>query len=120
MPVDTSATITSKTGAKKVGKQKSGVMAGPKDATINDRDRLQGLLTLEKHLLGGYTTGLAETFERGLYNSIKTVRSRNEENHTRILESLFNTGEYTADLASPEQIADACDIFTGYLNQLPY
>lgn len=120
MPVDTSATMTSKTGAKKVGKQKSGVMTGPKDATINDRDRLQGLLTLEKHLLEGYTTGLAETFESALYNSIKLARSRNEESHTRFLESLFNTGEYTADLASPEQIADAYDVFSGYQNQLPY
>lgn len=120
MPVDTSTTITTKTGAKKVGKQKSGMMAEPKDTTINDRDRLQGLLTLEKHLLEGYTTGLAETFESKLYNNIKLVRSRNEENHSRFLESLFNSGEYTADLASPEQISDAYDVFSGYLNQLPF
>ncbi len=120
MPVDTSATITTKTGAKKVGKPKSGVMTGPKDSTINDRDRLQGLLMLEKHLLEGYTTGLAETFESELYNNIKKIRSRNEEIHTRILESLFNTGEYTADIAAPEQLTDTCDVFSGYLNQLPY
>jgi hypothetical protein len=30
------------------------------------------------------------------------------------------TGEYTADIAPPEQVADAYDIFSGYRNQLPY
>ncbi len=120
MPVDTSATITTKTGVKKVGKPKAGVMSGPKDSTINDRDRLSGLLLLEKHLLSGYTTGLSETFESGLYNHIRKVRGRNEESHSRILESLFNTGEYTADIASPEQVKDACDVFSGYHSQLPY
>lgn len=120
MPVDSSATLTTKTGVKKVGKPKSASMTAPKDSTINDRDRLAGLLLLEKHLLEGYTTGMSETFESGLYNNIKRIRSRNEENHARILESLFNTGEYTADMASPEQITDTKDVFSGYLNQLPY
>lgn len=119
MPVDTNATITTKTGTKKVGKPKSGVITG-KDATLDDRDRLQGVLMLEKHLLEGYTTGLAETFDSELYNNIKKIRSRNEEIHARILESLFNAGEYTADMVSPEQLTDTCDIFSGYLNQLPY
>ncbi len=120
MPVDTSATLTTKSGAKKVGKPKSGIMTTPKDSTINDRDRLAGLLLLEKHLVEGYTTGLSETFESQLCNHIKIVRSRNEENRSRILESLFNTGEYTADAASPEQLSDAKEIFSGYRSQLPY
>lgn len=75
---------------------------------------------LEKHLLEGYTTGLAETFESKLCDKIKKIRSRNEEIHSRVLESLFNTGEYNADIASPEQLTDTCDLFSGYLNQLPY
>lgn len=120
MPVDSNATITTKSGVKQVGKPKSGVMTAPKDSSINDRDRLAGLLMLEKHLLEGYTTGLSETFESDLYNNIKKVRTRNEENHSQILGSLFNTGEYTADVASPEQKTDARDVFSGYRSQLPY
>ncbi len=120
MPVDTNATITTKSGVKQVGKPKSGVMTAPKDSTINDRDRLAGLLLMEKHLLEGYTTGLSETFESELYNHTRTVRARNEENHSLILESLFNTGEYTADIASPEQKTDTRDVFSGHRSQLPY
>ncbi len=118
--MDTASTITTKTGAKKIGKQVSGVMQQPKDATVNDRDRLNGVLMHEKQVLLGYTTGLNEAFDGNFYNLIQKNRSRIQDCHQHVVEALFNTGEYTADIAPPEQVADAYDIFTKYQNQLPY
>ena len=118
--MDTSSTITTKSGAQKIVKSTAGVMHQPKDATVNDRDRLNGILMHEKQLMQGYTTGLAEAFDPDLYNRIKENRSRIEELHSRTVEALFNTGEYTADIAPETQVTDAYDVFKGYLNQLPY
>lgn len=118
--MDTSSVITSKTGAKKIGKPTAGIAKQPKDATINDRDRVAGLLMHEKQIVQGYTTGLVEVFDPELYGLVKKARGRVEDLHAQVLEVLFNSGEYTADVAPPEQVTDTYDVFTGYLNQLPY
>ena len=118
--MDTASTITTKSGARKIGKQTTGAMKQPKDATVNDRDRLNGILMHEKQIMQNYTTGLAEVFDSDLYNRIKTNRDRIEDLHSQTVEALFNSGEYTADIAPAEQVTDAYDVFKGYLNQLPY
>lgn len=118
--MDTTSTITTKTGAKKIGKQVSGVMQQPKDATVNDRDRLNGVLMHQKQVIQGYTTGLNEAFDGNFFKLIRKNRDRVQDYHQQVVEALFNTGEYTADIAPPEQVADACDIFTKYRDQLPY
>ena len=56
--MNTSSTITTKSGAKKIGRPGSGVMKQPKDAQVNDRDRLNGILMHEKQILSGYAIGL--------------------------------------------------------------
>lgn len=118
--MDTSSVITTKAGARKIGKQPSGTMNQPKDATINDRDRLNGILMHEKQVIQGYTTGMLEAFDLDLYNQIRKNRNRIEDLHTMTLEALFNSGEYTADIAPAEQVTDAYDVFSGYKNQRPY
>ncbi|HOL18127.1 MAG TPA: spore coat protein, partial [Bacillota bacterium] len=114
------ATITTKSGAKKIGKQLSGVMQQPKDVTVNDRDRLNGVLMHEKQILLGYSIGLNEVFDPTLFNIVQANRNRVQEMHQQAVEALFNMGEYTADIAPPEQVRDAYDVFNGYKNQLPY
>ena len=74
--MDTTSTITTKSGAKKIGKQVSGAMQQPKDATFNDRDRLNGVLMHEKQVLIGYSTGLNEVFDPELYNLVQNNRNR--------------------------------------------
>jgi hypothetical protein len=118
--MDTTSTITTKTGAKKIGKQMSAGMQQPKDATVNDRDRLNGILMHEKQILIGYATGLNEAFDSKLYNLIQSNRSRVQDLQQQAVTALFNSGEYTADIAPPEQVTDAYDVFNGYKNQLPY
>ena len=108
--MDTSSTITTKSGAQKIGKSTAGVMQQPKDATVNDRDRLNGILMHEKQLMQGYTTGLAEAFDPDLYNRIKENRSRIEELHSRTVEALFNTGNIPP-ISLETQVTDAYDVF---------
>lgn len=118
--MDTGSIITSKSGAQKIGKQPPPGMQMPKDASINDRDRLNAILMHQKQIIQGYTTGLNELFNSSLYHLTEKNRGRVQELHTQTVKALFDMGEYTADLAPKEQVTDAYDTFCGYKSQLPY
>ncbi len=118
--MDTQSIITTKTGAVKIGKEVTAQLPKQKDATVNDRDRLNDILLHEKHMLTGYNTGINEVLDPNLLNLLQENRQQLQQVHQQMLEALFDMGEYTADIALPNQVADAYDIFNGYKTQFPY
>lgn len=118
--MDTQSTITTKTGAVKIGKEVTAQLPKQKDATVNDRDRLNDILLHEKHMLTGYNIGINEILDSDFFNLLQENRQQLQQVHQQMLEALFDMGEYTADIALPNQVADAYDIFNGYKTQFPY
>jgi hypothetical protein len=116
--LDPNATIVTKTGAQKIGKQVSGNIQ--KNQSINDLDRLYDTLFHQKHMMNIYQISSSEAVDLNLYKLLNTCRQRVQEQHGKVLDTLFNMGEYTADVAPPSQVKDVSDVFMGYLNQLPY
>ena len=116
--MDPNATIVTKTGAQKIGKQVSGNIQ--KDQSINDLDRLYDTLFHQKHMMNIYQISSSEAVDINLYKLLNTCRQRVQGQHGKVLDTLFNMGEYTADVAPPSQVKDVSDVFMGYLNQLPY
>lgn len=118
--MDNRSTVTSKFGVQKIGKGKSPVLPEKKDPSFNLRDRLNDILIDEKHILGGYYTGLNEVIDQQLFDLAK----KNIENcrliQRKMFEQMFDLGEYQADTATPQQIEDALDIFNNYKVQLSY
>lgn len=115
--MDPNATITTETGTKKIGKKVS--INFTKDQTINDLDRLYDTLAHHKHMLSVYQISSTEAVDPSLYTLLNTCRQRIQDQHGKVLDTLFNMGEYTADAAPPEQVKDISAVFMGYLNQLP-
>ncbi|UNC92836.1 spore coat protein [Candidatus Contubernalis alkaliaceticus] len=118
--MDTQSTITTKTGAVKIGKEVTAQLPKKKDATVNDRDRLNDILLHEKHMLTGYSTGINEVLDPILFNLLQENREQLQQVHQQMLEALFDMGEYTADIALRNQVVDAYDVFSGYKTQFPY
>lgn len=118
--MDIQSIITTKTGAVKIGKEVTAQLPKQKDATVNDRDRLNDILLHEKHMLTGYNTGINEVLDPTLLNLLQENRQQLQQVHQQMLQALFDMGEYTADIALPNQVADAYDIFNGYKTQFPY
>lgn len=118
--MDNRSTVTSKFGVQKIGKGKSPVLPEKKDPTINVRDRLNDVLIDEKHILSSYFIGLNEIIDQQLFDMIK----KNIENcrllQRKMFEQMFDLGEYQPDVATPQQIEDAMDMFNNYKVQLPY
>ncbi len=117
--MDTQSTITSKAGVQKIGKKVSGVLPQVKDESFNLRDRLNDVLLTEKHNLVNYQVAIDEIINDDLRNLLIDNRSRVQNTHTTLFNELFNLGEYQADTATPPQIRDAYDVFSGYKTQLP-
>jgi hypothetical protein len=118
--MESTAANTAGNGAQKIGQPAKGAMRQPGETAVSDRDRLNGILRHEKQLMQSYTAGLAEALDRDLYKLFRENRSRIEALHSRIAEALFHNGGSASNLASQTQVTEACELFRGYLNQLPY
>lgn len=118
--MDTQATITSKAGVVKIGKQVSNELPRVKDVNVNLRDRLNDILLTEKHNLVSYQVGINEMINDDLRKLVIDNRNRLQDIHTRFFNELFNLGEYQADAATAPQIKDSADVFTNYKTQIPY
>jgi hypothetical protein len=116
--MDPNATITTKTGAQKIGKEVN--INFSKDQSINDLDRLYDVMLHHKHMMNVYQISASEAVDPNLYQLLNTCRQKVQEQHGKVLDTLFNMGEYTADVAPPSQVKDISEVFMGYLNQLPY
>ncbi|MCX8131725.1 MAG: spore coat protein [Clostridia bacterium] len=118
--MDTQMTVTSKSGVVKIGKQVTSELPKVKDATVNVRDRVNDILATEKHNLINYQTAINEAISDEFRQILINGRNDTQNLHTRVFGELFNMGEYQADVATTQQLADTVEVFTNYKSQLPY
>ncbi len=116
--MDPNSTITTESGAQKIGKKVS--VNIQKNEAINDLDRLYDTLFHEKHMMNIYQVSSSEAVDPAFYSLLNSNRQKLQNQHGRIIDTLFEMGEYTADIAPPSQVKDVSDVFMGYLGQLPY
>lgn len=118
--MDTQFTVQTKTGGMKIGKKVSNELPQVKDATVNLRDRVNDILSTEKHNLVSYQIGINEIINDDLRQLLIDNRNRLQGIHQTCFNELFNIGEYQADMATKEQIANTAEVFSNYTVQLPF
>ncbi|MCX7923473.1 MAG: spore coat protein [Clostridia bacterium] len=118
--MDTQSIVTSKSGVQRIGKPVSEALPKVKDPNVNLRDRLNDVLSTEKHNLISYQTAINEMINDDLRNLIMSNRNNIQDTHTRLFNELFNIGEYQADVANSAQIRDSAEVFNNYKVQLPF
>lgn len=117
--MDFQSTVTSKTGVQKLGKQVSGQLPQVKDPNMNYRDRLNDMLLSEKYSLVGYQQCINEVIDPQLRQLVINNRNKLQDLQITLFTELFNLGEYQANIATPAEVADVDDVFSGYTTQLP-
>ena len=118
--MDTQSTVTTRTGVQKIGRPVSNELPMVKDQNVNVRDRLNDILSTEKHNLLNYQIAVNEMIDDDLRKVLFDNRNRIQDMQVRYFNELFNLGEYQADVASTEQITDTVQVFTNYRGQLPF
>lgn len=117
--MDTQSVVTSKMGVQKIGMRVSNELPKEKDVNINLRDMVNDILFYEKHNLVSYQIAINEIINDDLRNLLIENRDRIQGLHTSFFSELFSLGEYQADAATPQQIKDIYDVFSGYQVQIP-
>ncbi len=118
--MDTQSIVTSKTGVQKIGRTVSDAFPIVKDANVNLRDRLNDILTTEKHSLINYQYAINEMLNDDLRNLLIDNRNKTQGAQIGLANQLFDLGEYQADVADRPKIQDAFEVFSNYKAQLPY
>jgi len=90
-----------------------------KNPQLNDRDIINDLLATEKHLTDGYSTALNEASNQTLYENILQLFTETQDQQRHLYNLMFKHGWYSLDQADLQQITDAANQFSGYLNQFP-
>ncbi len=97
----------------------SGQMPEVKGPQMNDRDRLNDILSFEKYLSYGYNTGLNEMQNPQLHKAVQDILVDVHQMQTQIFDHMFQKGWYKMKAADMQDISQAHTQFTNYKTQFP-
>lgn len=88
-----------------------------KGTELNDRDRLNDMLSTEKYLANGFNTFVTETSNQNLYNDVLHILNETHHAGRNIFNLMFEKGWYSLKQEQPQQIAKEHQKFSGYESQ---
>lgn len=91
-----------------------------KDASINDRDRLQDLLAQEKYLTSGYNMAMIEASHDALWDVIKQNSDACHQMQRQVYNLMFKKGWYKLPVASAQTVTHTFQQFVQYKTQFPF
>ncbi|WP_440896202.1 spore coat protein [Amphibacillus sp. Q70] len=90
-----------------------------KTPQLNDRDIINDFLATEKYMTNGYSTALNECSNHTYYENLLQIFTETQNQQRHLYNLMFKNGWYSLDQADQQQINQAAEQFTGYLNQFP-
>lgn len=90
--------------------------AGPE---MNDRDRLEDMLSTEKYMTGRYNVFANETSHPGLHEEIMTILNATHQCQFEMYELMFRKGHYKLEAEQQTKLDQAFQQYNGYMNQMP-
>jgi len=91
-----------------------------KGPEMNDRDRLNDVLALEKYLTDSFNVAAREASHRKLHRDIMTVLNETHECQYRLFELMFRKGHYKLEAEEKQKLDQSFKQFDGYRSQFPY
>lgn len=91
-----------------------------KDATVNDRDRMQDLLAQEKYLTAAYNVAMYEASHEGLHQVMKQNFDVCQKLQRQLFNAMFDKGWYRIPVADAQAMSTALQQFKQYQTQFPF
>lgn len=91
-----------------------------KDASMNDRDRMQDLLAQEKYVTSGYHMAMIEASHQALFDVIKQNCDDCFRLQRQVYNLMFKKGWYKLPVASAQSVQHAFQQFAQYQTQFPF
>jgi len=106
--------------ATQIAVPQSGQLPEQKGPEMNDRDRINDLLTFEKYLSNGYNVGLHEAQNPKLHTQIQNNLLEVQTAGHKIFNLMFQKGWYKMIQADTAEVNKAHTQFTNYRTQFPF
>lgn len=91
-----------------------------KGPEMNDRDRLNDILALEKYLTDGFNVAAREASHRKLHQDMMTILNETHQCQYEIYELMFRKGHYKLEAQDQNSLNQAYQQFSNYSTQFPY
>ncbi|HYF76266.1 MAG TPA: spore coat protein [Symbiobacteriaceae bacterium] len=91
-----------------------------RDSNVNDRDRMQDLLSTEKYLTNSYDTFMNEASHDALFQVIKQNHSKCQDMQRQIFNTMFAKGWYKLAVADAQSVSDAYNKAVQSKSQFPF
>lgn len=92
----------------------------PKGPEMNDRDRINDVLAMEKYMCSNLTIAAWEASHNQLHDDLMTVVTETMACHRDLFNVMFQKGLYSLEAAEQQKLDSAYQQFSGYTNQIPY
>ncbi|MBN2981698.1 MULTISPECIES: spore coat protein [Cohnella] len=91
-----------------------------KGPEMNDRDRLNDILALEKYLTDSFNVSAREASHPALHQDIMTVLTETHQCQYHMYELMFRKGHYKLEAEEQTKLDQSFRQFQNYSSQFPY
>lgn len=91
-----------------------------KGPEMNDRDRINDILALEKYLTDSFNVSAREASHPHLHQDIMTILNETHQCQYEIYEMMFKKGFYKLEAEQQSALDQAYQQFSSYASQFPY
>lgn len=108
--------------------QNPNVIQNPKPAStpevkgpeMNDRDRINDVLTLEKYLTDSFNVSAREASHASLHRDNMTILNETHQRQYHLFEVMFQKGWYKLEAEQQAKLDQSHQQFQNYSSQFPY
>jgi spore coat protein CotF len=87
---------------------------------MNDRDRVNDILAMEKYLTDSFNVSAREASHRTLHQDIMTILTETHQCQYELFELMFRKGHYKLEAEEQTKLDQAYQQFQNYSTQFPY
>lgn len=91
-----------------------------KNPELNDRDRVNDILTTEKYLTDSFNISAREASHTELHQDIMTILNETHQCQFELFEMMFRKGHYKLEAEQQSNLDQAYTQFDNYSTQFPY
>jgi spore coat protein CotF len=91
-----------------------------KGPDMNDRDRVNDILSMEKYLTDSFNVAAREASHRALHQDIMTILNETHQCQYEMFELMFRNGHYKLEAEEQTKLDQAYQQFQNYSTQFPY
>jgi spore coat protein CotF len=91
-----------------------------KGPELNDRDRLNDIMAMEKYLTDSFNVSAREASHSYLHQDIMTILNETHQCQRELFELMFRKGHYKLEAEQQQKLDQTYQQFNNYSTQFPY